>query len=70
MFLLTGHYDFTQRTAQKLMSSDTVYVPINWSLRFYAVCWAKSDVIPDIVYVPINWSLRFYAVRCAKSHAT
>ena len=49
---------------------DIVYVPINWSLRFYAACCAKSYAIPDIIYVPINWSLQFYAVRCAKSYAT
>ena len=50
------------------MRPNIVYVPINWSLRFYAACCIKSHVIPDIVYVPINWSLRFYAARYVKSH--
>ena len=57
MFLLTGHYDFMQHAAQNLMRPNIVYVPINWSLRFYAVHCTKSHVIPDIVYVPINWPL-------------
>ena len=52
------------------MTPDIVYVPINWSLRFYAACCAKSHVTPDVVYVPMKWSLRFYAVWCTKSHAT
>ena len=69
MFLLTGHYDFTQRAAQNLMQHDIVYVPINWSLQFYAVRYAKSHMTPDIVYVPTKWSLSFYAARCTKSHA-
>ena len=48
---------------------DIVYVPINWSLQFYAARCVKSHAIPDIVYVPVNWSLRFYAARYVKSYA-
>ena len=69
MFLLMGHYDFTQHAVQNLMRPNIVYVPINWSLRFYAARCTKSNVIPDIVYVPINWSLRLYTVCCTKSYA-
>ena len=49
MFLLTGHYDFTQCTAQNLMRPDIVYVPIDWSLRLYTVCCTKSYVILTLI---------------------
>ena len=42
-----------------------LYVPMKWSLRFYAARYVKSHTTPDIVYVPTKWSLRFYA-----AHAT
>ena len=50
------------------MRPNIVYVPINWSLRFYAARYVKSYATPDIVYVPMKWSLRYYAASCAKSH--
>ena len=44
------------RVGDKLWT-NIVYVPINWSLQFYAQRYAKSHAIPDIVYVPTKWSL-------------
>ena len=52
------------------MTPDIVYVPMRWSLRFYAAHCAKSHVTPDIVYVPTEWSLQFYTVWYAKSYMT
>ena len=44
MFLLTGHYDFMQRGTQNLMRPNIVYVPMEWSLPFYAARCSKSHV--------------------------
>ena len=70
MYLLTFHYNFVyHRYTRSDAIPDIVYIPIKWSLQFYAVRYVKSHTTPDIVYVPTKWSLRFYAVWYAKSHA-
>ena len=56
MFLRNGHYDFTQHAVQNLMQPNIVYVPTEWSLRFYAACCAKSHtnfthVVYDFEYI-------------------
>ena len=60
MFLLTFHYNFVyHRYTRSDAILDIVYVPIKWSLQFYAVQCVKSHAIPDIVYVGINFPLQF-----------
>ena len=67
MFLLTFHYNFVYHWyTRSHMTPDIVYVPIEWSLRFYAAQYIKSHTTPDMVYVPTKWSLRFYVPTVRK----